>query len=157
MLPDRRLEGFVALIALIAAASLLARVPVASADEKEDLSRYTGILLDARHLPRIERSPAPAVYGPAPDHPLLYPDRSHVPTPDEVQEQSIVRYYRTEEEARKGVGGQNPLILKADAVLSPAHDALRLSAGDRARFEDLDRNLHFTRTWRVGFLVPANR
>jgi hypothetical protein len=156
MLPDRRSDSLVALTAF-AVALFLVHLPVASAEPKDDLSRYTGILLDARHLPEIDRSPAPAIYGPAPDHALLYPDRSHVLSPDEVQEQSVVRYYRTEEDARKGVGGENPLLLKAEAVVGPAHDALRLSAPDMARFQDLDKKLQFTRTWKVGFLVPANR
>ena len=127
------------------------------AEDAADSAPYTGILLDARHLPEIDRSPAPAVYGPAPDFPLLYPDRAHVPTPDEVQDQSIVRYYHSEEAGKRGVGGENPLILKAEAVVGPAHDALRLSAEDMARFQDLDKKLRFSRTWKVGFLIPENR
>ncbi len=123
----------------------------------EDMSVYTGLLIDARGLPRISRSPAPAIYGPLPDQDLLYPDRSHVPTPDEVQEESIVRYYHAEADADAGVGGMRPLILTALAVLGPAEDAVRLSAEDAARFQVLDKRLHFTRTWKVGFLIPGNQ
>ena len=123
----------------------------------EDMSVYTGILIDARSLPRISRSPAPAIYGPLPDQDLLYPDRSHVPTPDEVQEESIVRYYHAEADADAGVGGTHPLILTALAVLGPAEDAVQLSAEDTARFQALDKRLHFTRTWKVGFLIPGNQ
>ncbi|MGI4791843.1 MAG: hypothetical protein ACRYFS_23720 [Janthinobacterium lividum] len=122
----------------------------------ENMDAYTGILIDARSLPAISRSPAPAIYGTEPDTALLYPDRSHVPTPDEVQEESIVRYYWTIDSASSGVGGSNPLILTAQAVLGPAQDAVQLSPEDTARFQALDKRLHFTRTWKVGFLMPAD-
>jgi hypothetical protein len=120
-------------------------------------SEFTGILLDARQLPAIDRSPAPAIYGPGPDMPLLYPNRSDVPTPDEVQDESIVRYYHTEAEADAGVGGSHPLILTALAVLGPAHDALQLSADDMVRLQDAEKTLHFVETWKVGFLIPAGQ
>ena len=132
-------------------------LPAPVAPIVEDMSVYTGLLIDARRLPRISRSPAPAIYGPLPDQFLLYPDRSHVPTPDEVQEESIVRYYHAEGEAESGIGGAHPLILTAQAVLGPAEDAVRLTAEDAARFQALDKRLHFTRTWKVGFLIPANQ
>ena len=131
--------------------------PVPVVPVVEDLSVYTGILIDARSLPRISRSPAPAIYGALPDQFLLYPDRSHVPTPDEVQEESIVRYYHAEADADSGVGGAHPLILTAEKVLGPAEDAVRLTPEDAARFQALDKRLHFTRTWKVGFLIPANQ
>ncbi len=122
----------------------------------ENMDAYTGILIDARGLPTISRSPAPAIYGTTQDSLLLYPDRSHVPTPDEVQEESIVRYYWTIPDADAGVGGNNPLILTAQAVLGPAQDAVQLTPLDEARFRALDKRLHFTRTWKVGFLMPAD-
>ena len=131
-------------------APVVAPVPIS-----ENLDAYTGILIDARSLPDISRSPAPAIYATAPDATLLYPDRSHVPTPDEVQEESIVRYYWTVDSAAAGVGGTNPLILTAIAVLGPAKDAVQLTPEDAARFQLLDKRLHFTRTWKVGFLMPA--
>ncbi len=134
-----------------------APAPVPVAPVVEDMSVYTGILIDARGLPRISRSPAPAIYGALPDQTLLYPDRSHVPTPDEVQEESIVRYYHAEADAEAGVGGAHPLILIAERVLGPAEDAVRLTPEDAARFQALDKRLHFTRTWKVGFLIPANQ
>ena len=93
---------------------------------------YTGLIVDARNLSGILRSPSPALYGPAPTSDLLYPDRSHVPTADEVQDESVVRYYHTEDEARAGVGGANPLVVRAEAVLGYAHDSLQLSAADVA-------------------------
>ena len=133
------------------AAPVAAPVPVA-----ENMDAYTGILIDCRSLPNISRSPAPAIYATAPDASLLYPDRSHVPTPDEVQEESIVRYYWTVDAASSGVGGTNPLILAGQAVLGPAQDAVQLSPEDAARFQLLDKRLHFTRTWKVGFLMPAD-
>lgn len=147
---------------LLAAVALAVCLPLASAQDEaktapEDMGQYTGILLDARHLPDISRSPAPAIYGPAPEYVLAYPDRSQVPTPDEVQEQSIVRYYHTEEQAEKGVAGDRPLILRAEAVVGPAKDALRLTAEDLARLRELDKRIDFTRSWKVGFLVPANQ
>ena len=118
---------------------------------------YTGIVIDARQLPTVLRSPAPAIYGPGPDTSLLYPDRSDVPTPDEVQDESIVRYYHTEAEAEAGVGGAHPLILTALAVLGPAHDALQLSADDMVRLQNLEKKLHFVESWKVGFLIPAGQ
>ncbi len=123
----------------------------------EDMSVYTGILIDGRLLPRLSRSPAPAIYGSLPDQTLLYPDRSHVPTPDEVQEESIVRYYHVEADAETGIAGPHPLILTALSVLGPADDAVQLSPEDAARFQALDKRLHFTRTWKVGFLIPSNQ
>ncbi len=122
----------------------------------ENMDAYTGILIDARALPHISRSPAPAIYGALPDQSLLYPDRSHVPTPDEVQEESIVRYYWMVDAAEAGVAGSNPLILTAQAVLGPAQDAVQLSAIDAARLQALDKRLHFSQTWKVGFLMPAD-
>jgi len=118
---------------------------------------YTGLIIDARDLPDILRSPSPAIYGPAPDNTLLYPDRTHVPTPDEVQDESVVRYYHTVDDAKKGVGGDNPLILKADKVLGYAHDSLELSAADMAKLQDLDKKIHFSLNWKVGFLIPAGQ
>lgn len=129
----------------------------AAAEKQEETpvaAAYTGVVIDARHLPTICRSPSPALYGPAPEHELVYPDRAHVPTPDEVQEQSIVRYYHNEEQARKGFVGENPLILKAVEVVGPAEDSLRLTAEDRAKLRELDKEIAFTRSWKVGFLVP---
>ncbi len=128
-------------------------VPIVVSD---NLDSYTGILIDARALSDISRSPAPAIYSIAPNAALLYPDRSHVPTPDEVQEESIVRYYWNVDSAASGVGGTNPLILTAVAVVGPAKDAVELSPEDAARFQALDKRLHFTRTWKVGFLMPAD-
>ena len=134
-------------------AAVAVSIPVAAPDGEE----YTGILIDARGLPGIMRSPAPAIYGPDPGGSLLYPDRSHVPTPDEVQDESVVRYYHTVNDAEAGVAGSHPLILNATAVLGYAKDALQLSADDMSRFNDLEKKLHFTQTWKVGFLIPANQ
>lgn len=131
--------------------------PAPIAPVVEDMSVYTGILIDGRHLPRLSRSPAPAIYGSLPDQALLYPDRSHVPTPDEVQEQSIVRYYHAETDAETSIAGPHPLVLTALSVLGPADDAVQLSPEDAVRFQALDKRLHFTRTWKVGFLIAANQ
>lgn len=155
LLPDGRVEADRLRVLPAPEAPFVLPVPVAPV--VEDMSVYTGILIDARSLPRISRSPAPAIYGPLPDQLLLYPDRSHVPTPDEVQEESIVRYYHAEADAGSGVGGARPLILTAQAVLGPAEDAVRLTPEDAARFQALDKRLHFTRTWKVGILIPANQ
>jgi hypothetical protein len=143
-------------IRVLPAADLPVAPAVAVVPVAENMDAYTGILIDARGLPNISRSPAPAIYGTALDAALLYPDRSHVPTPDEVQEESIVRYYWTVDSAASGVGGSNPLILTAQAVLGPAQDAVQLSPEDTVRFQTLDKRLHFTRTWKVGFLMPAD-
>lgn len=118
-------------------------------------SEYTGVIVDARGLPNILRSPAPAIYGATAEAALVYPDRAHVPTPDEVQDESIVRYYHTLGEAAQGVGGSHPLVVSALAVLGPARDALQISAADMQTLLQADKSLHFTRSWRVGFLVPA--
>ena len=142
---------------VLPAAELPAPPPSAApAPVAENMDAYTGILIDARGLSDISRSPAPAIYGTTAGPALLYPDRSHVPTPDEVQEESIVRYYWNVDSAAGGVGGTNPLILTAVAVVGPAKDAVQLSPEDSARFQLLDKRLHFTRTWKVGFLMPAD-
>jgi len=44
----------------------------------------------------------------------------------------------------------------AQAVLGPAQDAVQLTPVDEARFRALGKRLHFTRTWKVGFLMPAD-
>jgi|GEM_PF-7002780 len=118
---------------------------------------YTGILIDARVLPDITRSMNPGIYGPAPAADLVYPDRSHVPTPDQCQDESTARYYRTLADAQNGVGGSNPMIIEAVSVVSPAKDSLTVTADDEARIHDLDKQLHFTQTWKFGILVPADK
>ena len=153
-LPDGTVEAD--RLRVLPAAEVPAPVVAAPVVVSGNLDSYTGILIDARGLSDISRSPAPAIYGTAPDAALLYPDRSHVPTPDEVQEESIVRYYWNVDSAASGVGGTNPLILTAVAVIGPAKDAVQLSPEDSVRFLALDKRLHFTRTWKVGFLMPAD-
>ena len=118
---------------------------------------YTGIVIDASGFANIQRSPAPAIYGPGPQGDLVYPDRSHVPTPDQVQDESIVRYYRTMDAARAGVGGDHPLVIVPTAVVGPAKDSVVLSAADEDAFKGLDKKIHFTDNWKVAFLVPANQ
>ena len=73
-----------------------------------------------------------------------------------MQEESIVRYYRTLDAAEDGVAGAHPLVLRAVAVVG-SDDGLQLTAEDAALFQALDQRLHFTRTWKVGFLIPADR
>ena len=154
LLPDGTVEAD--RVRVLPAAELPAPPVAAPVPVAENKDAYTGLLIDCRSLPDISRSPAPAIYSTQPDAALLYPDRSHVPTPDEVQEESIVRYYWNVDAAAGGVGGTNPLILTAQAVVGPAKDAVQLSPEDAARFQALDKRLHFTRTWKVGFLMPAD-
>ncbi len=142
-----------------APAELLSSSSAASALDPvlANTSEYTGVVIDARALPGILRSPAPAIYGANADATLVYPDRSHVPTPDEVQDESIVRYYHTPEEAAQGVGGSHPLVVKAIAVLGPVKDALQITPADMQALLEADKSLHFTRSWRVGFLLPSDK
>ncbi len=118
---------------------------------------YTGILIDARQLPDITRSMNPGIYGPAPTSDLVYPDRSHVPTPDQCQDESTARYYRSLADAQSGVGGSNPMIIEAVAVVGPAKDSVTVTADDEARMRDLDKQLHYTQTWKFGILVPSDK
>ena len=127
----------------------------AGAPAPQSLDGYTGIVLDVSGFANIQRSPAPAIYGPQSE--LVYPDRSHVPTPDQVQDESIVRYYRTMDAAKSGVGGDHPLVIVPTAVVGPAKDSVVLSAADEETFRALDKKIHFTDTWKVGFLVPADQ
>lgn len=129
--------------------------PPAAAPPAPDLSACTGLVVDASAFSSIQRSPAPAIYGP--DGALIYPDRSHVPTPDQVQDESIVRYYRSMDDAKAGVGGSTPLVIVPVSVVGPAKDSVTLSAADAASFKALDARIHFTDTWKVGFLVPSNQ
>jgi len=131
------------------------RLDAGAAPAPADLSHCTGILIDASGFANIERSPAPNIYGPAGD--LVYPDRSHVPTPDQVQDESIVRYYRSMDDAKAGVCGGNPLVIVPTAVVGPAKDSVTLSAADAASFKALDAKIHFTQDWKVGFLIPSNQ
>lgn len=120
-----------------------------------DLSSYTGILIDVRDMEAIQRSPNPAVYDA--DMNEIYPDRSHVPTPDEVQNESTVRYYRTIDDAKAGVCGSNPLIINAEMVVGPADDGVLVGAADAKLFKDLDKLIGFSKNWKVGFLIPSDR
>jgi hypothetical protein len=54
-------------------------------------------------------------------------------------------------------GDWNGAIRTAQAVIGPAEDAVRLTAVDVARFQALDKRLHFTRNWKVGFLLVPNQ
>jgi hypothetical protein len=128
--------------------------PTAPKPPVVDLSTYTGILIDTQAQAGILRSRAPVIYGP--DMATLYPDRSHVPNPDEVQDESVIRYYCTTDAAAAGVGGAHPLILTAQKVVGPASDSVVLSADDAALFKALDQRLHYSLNWKVGFLVPGS-
>jgi hypothetical protein len=129
--------------------------PAPAEPAQPDLGSYTGILLDVSGYSTIQRSPAPAIYGPSSD--LVYPDRSHVPTPDQVQDESIVRYYRSMNDAEAGVCGTHPLVHVPTAVVGPAKDSVTLSAADAETFKALDKKIHFTDNWKVGFLIPSNQ
>ncbi len=137
--------------------SLTAAISLPLSTAAHDEPAYTGVIVDVRHIAEIDRSPAPVIYGPAPSTEEVYPDPTCVPTPDEVQEQSVVRYYRTQEDAERGVAGNHPFVVKAEAVVGPAHDSVRLSATDAEQLKTLDKTLHFTRTWKVAFLIPEGR
>lgn len=133
----------------------IARVQPPAPVHASESATYTGIIVDARHLPTIDRSPAPFICGP--DDELLYPDRTHVPNADEVQDQSIVRYYLTEDGAEKGAAGEHPLFIRALSVIGPAHDGLQVSAPDAERLKAADKDCQYTRTWKVAFLLPEGR
>jgi hypothetical protein len=49
------------------------------------------------------------------------------------------------------------MIIEAVSVVSPAKDSLTVTADDEARIHDLDKQLHFTQTWKFGILVPADK
>jgi len=125
------------------------------APQPMDLSSYTGILIDVRDMEAIQRSPNPSIFDA--DMNLMYPDRSHVPSPDEVQNESTVRYYRSLDDAKAGVCGDNPLVLHAEMVVGPADDGVLLGADDAALFKELDKRLGYTQNWKVGFLIPTDR
>jgi hypothetical protein len=147
--------GVTTVAAITLPVAAMASVPVAVASPPVDLSTCTGVVIDASAFEKIFRSPAPAIYGP--DMTLLYPDRSHVPSADDVQTESVVRYYRTLDTAQQGVGGDKPLVLAAQSIAGCASDSIVLTADEAAEFKALDARLHFTQTWKVGFLVPADR
>jgi len=121
----------------------------------QSLDGYTGILIDVSGYPNVQRTPAPAIYGPTSD--LVYPNRAHVPTPDQVQDESIVRYYRSMDLAKSGVCGSNPLVLVPVSIVGPGKDCVVLSAADEEAFKALDKRLHYMDTWKVGFLMPSNQ
>ncbi|MGO8670207.1 MAG: hypothetical protein ACLQVD_02400 [Capsulimonadaceae bacterium] len=157
--PVRSVATVTAVAAVTVSTSVPAAQPAVSAASAAaapvDLGSFTGILIDVTGFPDIQRSPSPAVY--ATGMFLLYPDRTHVPTPDQIQDESIVRYYRTLDAAQAGVGGTHPLVLHAVDVVGPARDGVLLSSTDALLFEALNVSLKFSQTWSVGFLVPADR
>jgi hypothetical protein len=146
-------------IALIVASLLAVSMisPKRASSDPDQPQPYTGILIDARQLPDITRSMNPGIYGPAPTSDLIYPDRSHVPTPDQVQDESTARYYRSLADAENGVAGSNPMIIEAVSVVGYAKDSLTVTADDEARIQALDKQLHFTQTWKFGILVPPDK
>ncbi|MDX1932531.1 MAG: hypothetical protein SFU56_07995 [Capsulimonadales bacterium] len=139
---------------LLAAAGVISALLTPVATSARQTPEYTGIVIDVRHLTEIDRSPAPVIYGPAPKQETLYPDPAHVPTPDEVQDNSVVRYYHTPEQAEKGVAGEHPLIVRAEAVVGPAHDSVRVTAEDAEILKNADKTLRYSRNWKVAFLIP---
>jgi hypothetical protein len=153
---DKSVKFFMILLVLASLAGVSLVAPRQASSDPGQPQPYTGILVDARQFSNITRSMNPGVYGPAPLSDLIYPDRSHVPTPDEVQDESTVRYYRTISDAENGVAGSNPMIVEAMSVVGPGKDSVTVSADDEVRMQDLDKQLHYTRTWKFGFLVPAN-
>ena len=146
-----RTSAFFAAVGIAAVLSL----PVSTV--AQEAPAYTGVVIDARHYTEINRSPAPVIYGPTPVNQAVYPDPHCVPTADQVQDQSVVRYYQTEADAETRLVGDHPLILKAEDLVGPGHDSVRLSAEDAEQLKTLDKTLHFTRTWKVAFLVPEGR
>jgi hypothetical protein len=60
-------------------------------------------------------------------------------------------------DAKAGVGGSNPLVLVPVSIVGPAKDSVVLSAADTATFKALDQRLHYSDTWKVGFLIPSNQ
>jgi hypothetical protein len=153
-----KLARYVVIVLVLASLAGVSLVtPKHASSDSNQPQAYTGILIDARGLSDITRSMNPGIYGPAPSSDLVYPDRSHVPTPDEVQDESTARYYRTLTDAESGVAGSNPMIVDAVAVVGPAKDSLTVTADDDARIRDLDKQLHFTQTWKFGILVPLDK
>jgi hypothetical protein len=143
--------------AIVAISGIAAILSLPLTTSAHDAPEFTGVVIDVRAIAAIDRSPAPVIYGPLPTSDEVYPDPTCVPTPDQVQDQSVVRYYHTEEDAEKGAAGDHPIILKAEAVVGPAHDSVRLSADDAAHLKTLDKTMHYTHTWKVAFLIPENR
>jgi hypothetical protein len=140
----------------MASAAMAAPAAVAVSNQApEDFDAYTGIVIDGSALPGLMRSPAPAVFAQSDDGGQLYPDRRHVPTPDEVQDESVVRYYQSVEDAEAGVAGTDPMVVKAVAMVGYGRDSVTVSDMDAARIKALDAKLHFSRTWRMAFVMPA--
>jgi hypothetical protein len=142
---------------LVSLAGVSVLTPTVAVSDNNQPEAYTGILINARSLPDITRSMNPVIYGPAPGSDLIYPDRSHVPNPDQCQDESTARYYRTVADAEAGVGGPNPMIVEAMSVVGYAKDSLTVTADDEQRMQNLDKQLHYSQTWKLGILVPANQ
>ena len=116
----------------------------------------TGILVDARHLSAVKRCQSPVILVADTEEQKteLYPDPLCLPNAQELQEVGIVRFYHSLSEARKGFIGDNPYIVCAVDCAGPYHGDLRVSKADAKILAELEKTIHYTRTWHVGFLLP---
>jgi hypothetical protein len=109
---------------------------------------YTGLIVDARAL-NLQRAMGPRILDTTGQ--VLYPDASHVPEIDFLQEHGMASYVTEAGQARRS--GPHPLILPALAVAGPGRDDLVVSREAAARILAANRRGRFLERWAVSILV----
>lgn len=121
----------------------------------------TGILIDARQLKDVKRAQSPVLLATNPNTGStteeLYPNPNFLPTLDVLQEDGIIRFYHSVEQARRGFVGDNPYIVRAIDYSGPFFGNLVVSAEDSMKLKELEKKIHYTQTWKVGFLLPEGK
>ncbi len=108
---------------------------------------WTGIVIDASHLPSMKRYQYATVLG---AEGKLYPES------DADTDDGPIKYYKSLSEAKKGVCGAHPLVLKADGVVAPnGFDcSVRLSAAQINQWNEAASPLAVAQSHKVGIILP---
>lgn len=115
-------------------------------DPKVEL--YTGLLVDAREL-RIERDMGPRILDE--DGQVVYPDASHMPDFDTLQDRGMADYYTGASEAKRV--GEHPFEVRALSISGAASTDVVVSNETAAFIREANKRGKFLQRWRVGILV----
>ncbi|HZO87405.1 MAG TPA: hypothetical protein VFB38_03635 [Chthonomonadaceae bacterium] len=145
-------------------ASLLAKMPLEEADPTApplprevpepapEPENYTGLVIDARDLP-LQRTMGPRILDE--NGRAVYPDPTHVPDFDFLQDRGMASYDEDLGSARRA--GSHPLIVRALDVAGPGHDDVVISNEAAQRIRETNRQCGFLRRWAVCILVTPQR
>jgi TolB-like protein len=109
---------------------------------------YTGLVIDARDLPKFGRSPVPHVRDE--EDRVIYPVDGHIPSDSFVEDKGMVSYDADPTEARRA--GSHPLVVKALRVSGPGNDDLVVSDQDAELIRRANLRTKFLWRWSVSFV-----